>query len=175
MAVRAILLAVALIGALAGCASPAGPAAGPWAASVCATLATWRGAITDLNQQAAAAMSATTTPEQTRTNLLDLVAGARDATEAARAAVAAAGVPAVEGGEQVAHGFAQSLAKTRDAYAGAEADLRALPAQDETAFYDGVVDVLGRLSAEYERAGQDLQTLDSPQLRQAFDNTPECQ
>jgi hypothetical protein len=175
MAVRGILLAVVLTGALVGCSSPAGPGAQPWAASVCATLATWRSAITDLNQRAAAAMNATTTTEQTRANLLELVAGARDATEDARAAVAAAGVPAVEGGEQVAHGFTESLAKTRDAYAGAEADLRALPAQDETTFYDGVVAVLGRLSAEYDKAGRDLQTLDSPALRQAFDNTPECQ
>ena len=164
-----------LVGVLVGCSSRTGPAAQPWAASVCGTLATWRSAITDLNQQAAAAMSATTTPEQTRANLLDLVAGAREATEAARAAVTAAGVPAVEGGEQVARGFTESLAKTRDAYAGAEADLRALPAEDETAFYDGVVAVLGRLSAEYDQAGQDLQTLNSTELRQAFDNTPECQ
>jgi len=167
------VVTVVLVGAVGAC-TPAGPGAGPWAAKVCGALATWRTSITDLNQRAAVEMTGSTTPDQTRANLLDLVAGAREATETARVAVAAAGVPPVAGGEQVAHGFTESLARTRDAYAGAEAELRAMSTQDESAFYDGVVEVLGQLTAEYDEAGQALATLNSPELREAFDNTAEC-
>jgi hypothetical protein len=103
-----------------------------------------------------------------------LVGDARDATEVARAAVVAAGVPDVDGGAAVADGFAASLAETRDAYAGAETELRALPGADETTFYDGVVEVLNRLNQRYEQGGLDLTNLDSPQLREAFDRLPEC-
>ncbi len=167
------VVTLVLTGALGAC-TPAGPGAGPWAATVCGALATWRTAITDLNQRAAVEMTATTTPDQTRTNLLDLVAGARDATETARVAVAAAGEPPVTGGDRVANGFTESLARTRDAYAGAEAELRTMSTVDESAFYDGVVEVLGRLTEEYDAAGQELAALNSPELREAFDSTPEC-
>ena len=54
-------------------------------------------------------------------------------------------------------------------------DLRRLPGADETAFYDGVIDVMDRLNRQYEQAGEKLSELDSPQLRAAFDRAPECQ
>jgi hypothetical protein len=158
--------------ALAGCSS--GPSADEWAAEVCGALAPWRTTIADLNRQAATQMAGATTSAQTRDNLIALVGGARQASERARAAIAAAGVPDVEGGDAVAHGFEASLAGTRDAYAQAEADLAALPTTDDTAFYDGVSAVLTRLTDQYGAHGVDLAGLDSPELRQAFDGVAEC-
>lgn len=168
------LLAVTTVLALVGCSSSA-LSADAWAVSVCNALAPWRTQITDLNQRAAVQMAQTSTVEQTRRNLADLVADAGDVTETARAAVAAAGVPDVSGGETVARGFERSLRTLRDAYAAAAEDLRALPGNDETAFYDGVVDVMDRLNRQYEQAGAELSELDSPELRAAFDRAPECQ
>jgi hypothetical protein len=164
-------VAVCLL-ALAGCSS--GPSANEWAAAVCGALAPWRSTIDELNRQAATQMATATTSEQTRENLMRLFGGARQASETARAAVEAAGVPDVEGGEAVAHGFEASLAGTRDAYAQAEADLAALPIMDDTAFYDGVTAVLTRLTDQYQGSGIDLAGLDSPELRQAFDGIDEC-
>ena len=158
--------------ALAGCSS--GPSADEWATAVCGALVPWRTSIDELNREAATQMATATTSEQTRENLLQLLSGARQASETARATIAAAGVPDVEGGEAVAHGFEASLAGTRDAYAQAEADLAALPTTDDTTFYDGVTAVLSRLTDQYGDSGIDLAGLDSPELRQAFDGIDEC-
>jgi hypothetical protein len=173
---RLLMIVVTAAVGLAGCsADRSADAADAWAAAICGALEPWRAAITDLNQRAAEQMTQTTTTEQTRQNLVALVHDARDATEAARVAVLAAGVPAVDDGADLANGFTDSLAQTRDAYAAAEAELRSLPGQDESAFYDGVVEVLDRLSRRYEQAGVDLAELESPELRAAFARVPECQ
>jgi hypothetical protein len=119
-------------------------------------------------------MAQAKTPEETKQNLVALVADAKDATEKARASVAAAGVPNVQGGAGIAASFADALAQTRDAYAAAEAELQALGGDNQTAFYDGVVAVLDRLNQSYQASGVKLTNLDSPQLREAFDHLPEC-
>lgn len=169
-----MLVAALLVLAPAGC-SRSGPPPETWVVTVCQALTPWRTEITQINQRAALQMAQATTVEQTRSNLVALVTNARDATETARAAVAAAGVPDAPGGESVARGFEQSLAATRDAYATAAEHLLALPGNDEAAFYDGVVDVMERLNRQYEEAGADLAEMDSPQLRTAFEQAPECQ
>lgn len=164
-------VAVCLVG-LAGCSS--GPSANEWAESVCGALAPWRTTIADLNQKAATQMATATTSAETRENLSALLSGARQASETARAAVAAAGVPDVEGGEAVAREFEATLAGTRDAYAAAEAELAALPTLDDVLFYDSVEALLARLTNEYGSAGATLSTLSSPELKQAFDGTAAC-
>jgi hypothetical protein len=157
---------------VAGCSK--GPSAQQWAGSVCAALGPWRATITDLNRRAADQMAQAKTPAETKQNLVALVADARDATEKARAAVAAAGVPNVQGGASIASSFADTLARTRDAYAAAETELQALAGDEQSAFYDGVVAVLDRLNQSYQASGVELTNLDSPQLREAFDRLPEC-
>jgi hypothetical protein len=171
---RTLLVAIAAAVLLAACSRP-GISPDAWVVTVCNALTPWRATITDLNQRAQTQMQQATTIAQTRRNLVDLVTHARDATETARAAVVAAGVPDAPGGESAAHGFQLSLESTRDAYDEAADDLRRLPDGDETAFYDGVVDVMDRLNRQYEQAGEKLSELDSPQLRAAFDRAPECQ
>ncbi len=170
-ALSAIVAVLALL--LAGCSS-AGPTAQEWAAQVCGALVPWRATITDLNRRAAEQMAKATTTEQTRANLMALVADARDATETARAAVAGLHVPDVPGGSAVAAGFAASLTEIRDAYSAAEAELRSLPGGDETTFYDGVIEVLDRLNQRYQQGAPDLTELESTPLREAFDQVPEC-
>ncbi len=114
------------------------------------------------------------TPAETRTLLTELLSGGEAASERARSAVAAAGVPDVDGGAQVAHRFTASLGRFRDAYANARADLEALPMTDETSFYDGVVTVMTGLTSEYAASAVDPEQIDSPELRRAFDGTDEC-
>lgn len=171
---RRVLAVVIATLVLAGCVKE-GPPPETWVVLVCGALTPWRADITEINQRAAAQMAHTTTVEQTRRNLVDLVTEGRDATETARAAIAAAGVPDVPGGEGVAKSFERSLASMRDAYAAADRDLRGLPGGDEMAFYNGVVEVMDRLNRQYEQAGTELLALDSPELRRAFDQAPECQ
>jgi hypothetical protein len=169
---RGIAATVAGLVVLTGCSSP--PSATEWATTVCGALRPWRSEITELNQRATTQMATATTTAQTKDNLVALVSGARQATETARAAIAAAGTPDVDGGATVAQGFEAALAGTRDAYAKAEADLAALPTADSTTFYDGVAAILTRLTEQYQDSGIDFADLDSAELKQAFDGIAEC-
>jgi hypothetical protein len=169
LGVTAGLTVLALLAACSGGTPP-----DEWAGRVCAAMTPWRGQIDDLNASAQRQVSAAASPAATRAGLLELLAGAERATESARVAVAAAGTPDVEGGEEVARQFVESLAGGRDAYAAARTDLQALPTADDKAFYDGVVAVLGRLNDAYARSAVDTTTLDSPGLRQAFERSPQC-
>jgi hypothetical protein len=157
---------------LAGCAN--GPGARPWAAAVCEALAPWRNEITSLNRRAQQQMTAETTPAQAKENLVRLVSGAESASETARAKVAKAGVPDVHDGEQVARGFVSSLSAVRDAYAQARQSLQNLDTAEAKPFYDGVGAVLTKLNEEYARSALDTTSLDSPELKKAFDEVPEC-
>jgi hypothetical protein len=161
-----------LVALLAACSGGTPP--DEWAGKVCAALTPWRSKIDSLNASAQHAVSAAISPAQTRDGLLELLAGAESATESARAAVASAGTPDVDGGEDVARRFEHSLAGARDAYARARTDLQALPTQDADAFYDGVVAVLGRLSEAYASSAVDTTELNSQRLREAFDRAPRC-
>ncbi len=137
-------------------------------------LAPWRTEISALNSSLQQRMAAAGTPAETRTLITELLSGGEAASERARTAVAAAGVPDVDGGEEVARRFTASLERVRDAYANARADLEALPMTDETSFYDGVVTVMTGLTTEYAASAVDPEQIDSPELRQAFDGIDEC-
>lgn len=161
-----------LLLALGGCGGGVG--ARPWAASVCEALAPWRHEITSLNRRAQQQMTARTTPAQAKENLLRLVSGAESASETARAKVAEAGTPDVPGGAKVAQSFVDSLVAVRDAYRRAKQSLQALDTSEAKTFYDGVSAALEKLNAEYARSALDTSSLDSSELKKAFDEVPEC-
>lgn len=170
---RAAAASVLVLASLGACGS--GVDSDQWAGTVCDALTPWRAKIADLNARAQQQMASATTPEQTRASLLELLAGGESASEAARAVVAAAGIPDADGGDEVASQFVTALSGTRDAYARARSDLAALPAAEPSAFYEGVAAVMKKLNAEYAQSGVDTSTLNSPDLRQAFDRVDQCQ
>ena len=145
-----------------------------WAATVCSAVAPWRTQISSLNAQAQQQISAARSAGQVRDSLLTLLDGGVQASEAARAKVAAAGVPDVDGGAQIAARFADSLTRVREAYRHARTDLQSLPTSDASGFYDGVVAVLARLQTEYAASALDTTNLDAPALREAFDGVDQC-
>lgn len=163
---------VAVLLLLAGCGG--GVSATDWAGRVCAAVKPWRTQIAELNAKAQQQMATATTPGQTRDNLLALLTGGEDASESARAAVVAAGVPDVDGGADIAGRFAVALTRSRDAYHHARTDLAALPTADAATFYDGVVAVMDRLRTEYAASGLDTSNVDSVALRDAFDGVDQC-
>ncbi len=172
-AVRAGAAFVVVVGlAVAGCGS--GSVAPDWAGRVCSAVVPWRERITELNDRARAQIASATTPAQTSQQVMELLVGAEEASEAARLAVEAAGVPDVEGGPEVALRFEATLRGIRDAYAHARTQVAALSTNDASAFYQGIADILGRLTAEYNSAGVDPTTLDSLELREAFDKVDAC-
>src|SRR5262245_48497083 len=157
----------------AGCGDSKVPPA-QWASKVCATVGPWRAQIESLNTQAQQHVSGASSPDQVRTSLLALLTGAAVASDNARQAVVAAGVPDVDGGDTVAARFADSLTRAREAYRHAGSDLASLPTGDASSFYDGVVAVMNRLQTEYAASALDTSNLDSPALRDAFDGVDQC-
>ena len=167
-----LLLALSLVVTLGGCSGDPAPRA--WAAAVCTVLAPWRSEIGTLATRTQQQMTAETTPAQAKENLTRLFGGAESASEKARAGVERAGVPDVDQGEQVAAGFTAALAGMRDAYGRARAGIAALSTTPQKAFYDQVGAVVDKLNQEYEKSSLDTSNLNSRELKQAFDEVPEC-
>jgi hypothetical protein len=167
----ALAVLAALVSLAAGCGGGR-PAPRVWAAAVCKALSPWRAQIGDLTSSTQQQMTARTTPAQAKENLVRLLGGAEAASETARASVAGAGVPDVDGGDRVAGGFVTSLSAVRDAYGKARRTIEGL--DTGPAFYDGVGAAVSTLNQEYSASALDTSTLSSPELREAFDEVPEC-
>ncbi|HWH01731.1 MAG TPA: hypothetical protein VNV66_20995 [Pilimelia sp.] len=163
-------LAVLLL--VVGCTSAPSPHA--WAATVCTALAPWRAEIGKLAARTQQQMSAATTPAQAKENLVRLLGGAQAASEAARSEVERAGAPAVAGGGDVAREFVASLTAVRDAYGRARASIEELDTREARPFYDRVSAVMEVLQKEYGASAPDTSRLESPELKRAFDEVPEC-
>lgn len=152
----------------------AGPSPRAWAAAVCEALTPWRAEISKLTSSTQQQMTAQTTPAQAKENLVRLFAGAEQASETARRRVERAGVPDTEHGEQVSAGFLGSLEKVRDAYGRARTTIAGLGTGTPTEFYDGVRAAVETLNKEYDASALDTSKLNSEELKEAFDEVPEC-
>jgi hypothetical protein len=166
------LVVLSLFVTLGGCAS--GPAPRVWAASVCTALAPWRTEIATLMSRTQQQMSAATTPAQAKENLVRLFGGAQSASERARAGVQRAGVPDVAEGKQVAESFTASLSAVRDAYGRARTGIEVLATSPSKDFYTKVGTVVQTLDTEYRESELDTTRLNSVELKNAFDEAPEC-
>ena len=167
-----LLTLLALVILAGGCSSA--PGARAWASSVCQALAPWRSEIGTLATRTQQQMTAETTPAQAKENLTRLFGGAEQASERAREGVVRAGVPDVKHGKQVADGFTASLGAIRDAYGKAKDGIQALAIAPSRQFYTQVETVVTRLNADYQRSQLDTSNLDSEELKDAFDEVPEC-
>ncbi|WP_067494666.1 hypothetical protein [Actinoplanes sp. TFC3] len=167
-----LLLVCSLVVTLGACAS--GPAPRAWAATVCQVLAPWRTEIGNLTTRTQQQMNVATTPGQAKENLMRLFGGAQDASEKARKGVADAGVPDVDGGKKVADGFTTSLSAMRDAYGKARSGIEALTTSPAKDFYAKVAMVVQTLNTEYQASELDTSNLSSVELKEAFDEAPEC-
>jgi hypothetical protein len=170
--VSAVLVLSTLVTLLGACSS--GPGARAWAAEVCTVLSPWRTEISTLTSRTQQQMTAETTPAQAKENLSRLFRGAENASEVARAGVERAGVPDVDQGKDVAAGFITSLGAMRDAYGRARSGIDALDTSPPDAFYTNVRSVVQTLNTEYSHSELDTSRLDSVELKQAFDEAPEC-
>jgi hypothetical protein len=163
---------VACVTLAAGCGGPVAPRT--WVTTVCQSLTPWRATITQLNSTAQVEMATARTAQDTRAHVLSLLDGARQASERARAAVDAAGVPDVDGGAEIERRFVASLTAVRDAYGRAATAVGALSTTDPTTFYAGVAAAMSRLAADYQSAGVDTDRLASAELQGDFSQVAAC-
>jgi len=167
-----VVLLFALVPSVAACSGAPGPRV--WAASVCTALTPWRSEIGSLTSRAQQQITVNTTPGQAKENLSRLFAGAQAASEKARAGVVQAGVPDVHDGKQIADGFTGALAGLRDAYGRAATGIEGLAIAPAKTFYTQVEKVVTQLNTEYAASSLDTSKLNSPELKEAFDEVPEC-
>jgi hypothetical protein len=179
--VRVLLVAFLAIVAAACCTACGGKesgndrgdvAAATWAERVCGALGPWRGEIDALMARAQQRMDRAANADQAKTGLLELLGGAEQASEQARAKVAAAGLPDAANGKRAAAEFTDTLRRTRDAYGKAKETVDDLPTVDSKAFYDAVGAAFGQLDKDYGEVN--LDRVNSPELRKAFDEVPAC-
>jgi hypothetical protein len=168
------LLVLAFLLGTGGCGAHGGVNAKSWARSVCEALRPWRTEISSLTTKAQQQLSTAKTAEQTKTNVVALLAGAEQSSEKARQGVTAAGVPDVDHGAEIAKQFALSLEKARDAYGHAKAGVASLPTKSAKTFYAGVKSTFDTLGDEYATSALDVGNVGSKDLQQAFDEVPEC-
>ncbi|WP_432983809.1 hypothetical protein [Dactylosporangium sp. CA-233914] len=169
-----LLAAAVTVAALAAACSQDGVEPKRWAKTVCAALTPWRAEIADLTAKAQQQLQAARTPAATKTNIVDLLAGAESASEKARAGVEGAGIPRVDDGGKVAEQFTASLSKARDAYGNAKRAISALPTDNAKTFYGEVGKAFTTLKDEYERSAIDPAHVGPADLQKAFDEVPEC-
>jgi hypothetical protein len=145
-----------------------------WAKSVCTALAPWHTTVANLTEAAQQEIGKTGTPVQTKQTLTRLLGGAADASERARARIADAGVPNVDGGAVVATQFVTALTRARDAYGHARSSITGLDPGQAKPFYDAVADAFARLNDEYAASALDISSVGPSELRRSFDEVPEC-
>jgi hypothetical protein len=174
--VATAILFVAVSTGTGGCGSDGAGDVAPkrWAQQVCTALTPWRAEIADLTTKAQEQLQSAKTASQTKTNIVDLLAGAETASEKARAGISVAGVPDVSGGNKVAQQFTASLSKARDAYGNAKRSVEALPTADAKAFYTSVGSAFAVLKEEYEQSAIDPRHVGPKDLQKAFNEVPEC-
>jgi hypothetical protein len=168
-----ILVVSAATGALVACGSD-GVEPKQWAKHVCGTLTPWRKEITTLAEQAQEQLKTAKTPAQAKANVVDLLSGAEQSSEKARKGVDAAGVPAVDHGDQIAKRFVASLLTARNAYGHARSSVDGLQIADAKAFYANVKTTFDTLHDEYAKTELDTDNVGSKDLQKAFDEVPEC-
>ncbi len=145
-----------------------------WAGQVCQVLKPWSETIASLTRDTQAEMSRAVSAEQAKSSIVELLRGAEEASERARRGVAAAGVPAVDDGEQIAAEFRAALRAARDAYGSARRRVAALSTGSPDTFYDRVVEAMRTLSTDYDDGALDTSDLESEELQRAFDEVPDC-
>lgn len=149
-------------------------AADTWAGAVCSALTPWRTEIDSLMAKAQQRMDSASGAEQAKAGLLELLGGAENASEQARAKVAAAGEPDAENGKGAAKEFADTLRRTRDAYGKAKATVTGLQTGDSKKFYDSVSAAFTELDKDYNDGALDLDKVKSKELQKAFREVEAC-
>lgn len=141
---------------------------------MCTALVPWRTRIAELTTQAQQQIDRTKTPAQTKQQLTALLEGAEQASEAARVAVSAAGVPDSADGEAVAGWFVNSLTKVRDAYGRARITVTGLDPTTADPFYDAVGAAFAKLNGDYPAGAADPRAVQTGPLSEALGQVPGC-
>ena len=174
------LLAAATLVA-AGCGGggePEGVEPEAWAEDVCGALASWQQTLQEqaqtLTQDVLGASSPEAAKDQIGTFLDDVIAD----TESMIEQFDAAGVPAVEQGEELRNDFRAGLQQMLDAFENARERVEDVPTDDPQAFQEQLTEIGTALQTQGEQIGETMENLDeqydADELNQAFEENEQC-
>ena len=172
-AVTVLAVGVA-VGLVAACGKPDAVAPKAWAKSVCQAVKPWSSDIRRLQGEARQKITAKSDATQTKTELITLFGGMSQSTDAALVKVRRAGVPDVDGGKKISDQFISALTAAGKSFTMGKDAVAALPTDNPTTFYNGVVKAGDQMSKENNKAGEAFSNISSPELDRAFNDVPEC-
>jgi hypothetical protein len=168
------LAAVVVTLALAGCGGPSGTNPNAYVKSVCTALITWR----DTVQNAGATLQAAATKQHVSLSdgkqfYLTFLASLLRATTAAQKTLKAAGVPAVDGGSQVATTLVRAFGGAQKGLATAASQATLIPTTSSGAYAEATAKITGEIRSSLASMTA-ISPRKSPQLRAAADKQPTC-
>jgi hypothetical protein len=118
-------------------------------------------------------------PQQAKTQFVNFLNGAVMSTDTMIAGVQAAGVPSVPNGRAISNGLVSGLQQIRSAFAQAQSQAQALPADNPAALSTGAQNLANTLTAAGNQVKTNLNSLNqryaSTELTAAFKNQTACQ
>lgn len=181
-AIAGLFSAAALV--VAGCGGDDGGSASgadpeQYAADVCGAISDWQKELQTSATTMQSKLSASSTPEDVKSELVAFMEGATKSTDDMLAKVKEAGPPAVEDGEALQRDLEQGLGDAQTAFADARDKAKELPTEDRAAFQREASALGATLNQEGGKIGQTFNGLstkyDSRELNEAFDKEPSCQ
>lgn len=146
-----------------------------YAGDVCTAVGGWLESILT-GAQAATQLPAGTTPQEGKDFLTGFIDDALAETTAARDALADAGVPDVDGGEETADALVSTFDDAVTVFEQASVDAQALPTDSPQAFDEAATEIGNTTRDSLSQAGDVLGELEaSEELSTAAEESPECQ
>jgi hypothetical protein len=146
--------------------------ASAWAADVCGAMKGWVDGIQAKTTEMAESFTSGS-PEEGKEVLLGLFEEMSAQTGDLISAVEEAGVPDVEGGEQVSEDFVTAFTEAQDILDSAQGDIQALPS-DPQGFQQGASELGPRLQEAISSIGESISEPESQELRDAVEQEEAC-
>jgi hypothetical protein len=178
----AAVLCTALLALVAGCGDDDDDDGGgetvdaqSYTGTVCSTIGDWVQAI-QAGAQETASLPQDATAEEGKEAISGFIDDSLAETTSARDALADAGVPDVEGGEEIADALVAVFDDAVGIFEQASADADALPTDSDQAFESAATELGDTTEQSLREAGDALAELEeSDELRSAAQDAPECQ
>ncbi|MDQ4095084.1 MAG: hypothetical protein M3174_02615 [Actinomycetota bacterium] len=154
--------------------SPATTSAEEYVSTLCTEMQNWLTRLQEGQAQVQESVQPGSSPQDGQQALAAFFDSAIAATDQLVTAVQNAGVPDVEGGEQISEELTSRFEEARAALESARAQVDQLPVDDPEAFRAAAEDLGASIQSQLEAIGQALSTLSQPELDQAASTDPTC-
>jgi hypothetical protein len=172
--------AIATILSLAACSGGSNSAASAnhWAGQVCSSIVTWSNQLQSGRNDALSGLNSSST-QQAKAKFVNYLNGAVMSTDTMIAGVQVAGVPSIPNGRAISDGLVSGLQQIRSAFAQAQSQAQALPADNPAALSSGAQNLSNTLTFAGNQVKTNLNSLNqryaSNEMSAAFKNQAACQ